>query len=39
MSVPGWTTVTLTNLHDEQTTTPPFSGSPHRFYRTVLPVP
>ena len=35
----GWTTTTLTNLQDGQTIIPPFSGSPQRFYRTLLPTP
>ncbi len=39
LSVPGWITTAITNLQDGQTITPPFSGGPHRFYRTVLPVP
>jgi hypothetical protein len=39
LTAPAWTTTTLTNLQDEQTITPPFSGSSHRFYRMVLPVP
>ncbi len=39
LSVPGWTTTTLTNLQDEQTITPPFSSSPQRFYRAMLPMP
>jgi alpha-tubulin suppressor-like RCC1 family protein len=38
LSGPGWTT-TITNVQDEQTITPPYSGSSHRFYRTVLPMP
>ncbi len=38
LGVPGWTT-TITNLQDEQTTTPPFPGSPHRFYRAALRMP
>jgi hypothetical protein len=39
LNAPGWTTTTITNLQDEQTITPPLSGSPHRFYRVALPVP
>ncbi|MGA2750043.1 MAG: hypothetical protein ABSG59_14820 [Verrucomicrobiota bacterium] len=39
LSVPVWTTTTLTNLQDEQPITPPLSGSQHRFYRVALPVP
>jgi hypothetical protein len=37
LGAPGWTTTTLTNLQDKQTITPPFSGSPQRFYRLMLP--
>ena len=33
LSVPGWTTTTITNLQDEQTITPPFSATP----ATLLP--
>ncbi|MGA2863507.1 MAG: LamG-like jellyroll fold domain-containing protein [Verrucomicrobiota bacterium] len=40
LSVPGWaTTNTLTGLQDGQTSTPPFSGGPQRFYRLALPMP
>ena len=39
LGAPGWTTTTLTNLQDEQTIMPPFSGSPQRFYRLMLPTP
>ncbi len=39
LGAPGWITTTITNLQDEQTITPPFSGSPRRFYRSVLPMP
>jgi hypothetical protein len=41
LSVPGWSTTTITNLQEEQTITnlPPFSASPQRFYRTMLPTP
>jgi hypothetical protein len=39
LSVPGWTTTTMTNLQDEQTISPPVSGTPQRFYRTLLPTP
>ena len=37
LGAPGWTTTTLTNLQDKETITPPFSGSPQRFYRLMLP--
>jgi len=39
LSVPGWNATTITNLRNEQIIAPPVSGSPQRFYRTVLPVP
>ncbi|MBE0545608.1 MAG: hypothetical protein IH623_30120 [Verrucomicrobia bacterium] len=39
LGAPGWTTTTLTNLQDEQTIIPPFSGGPQRFYRLMLPTP
>ncbi|MGO9479442.1 MAG: RCC1 domain-containing protein [Limisphaerales bacterium] len=39
LSAPGWTTTSLTNLESDQTNTPPVSGSPQRFYRTLLPMP
>jgi hypothetical protein len=39
LGAPGWTTTTLTNLQDSETITPPFSGSPQRFYRLMLPTP
>ena len=37
LGAPGWTTTTLTNLQDKEAITPPFSGSPQRFYRLMLP--
>jgi Regulator of chromosome condensation (RCC1) repeat len=39
LGAPGWTTTTLTNLQDEETITPPFSGNPQGFYRAMLPTP
>jgi hypothetical protein len=39
LNASGWTTTTITNVQDEQSITPPFSGSPQRFYRAALPVP
>lgn len=39
LSLPSWNATTITNLHTEQIITPPVSGSPQRFYRTLLPVP
>ena len=39
LNLPGWTTTTVTNLHNEQIVTPPVSGGSQRFYRGLLPVP
>jgi hypothetical protein len=39
LSVPGWTTTTTTNWHNEDMIIPPVSGSPQRFYRAMLPTP
>ena len=39
LSVPGWTSTTITNLHSEQVIAPPVSGSSQRFYQIMLPVP
>ncbi len=39
LSVPGWTSTTITNLHSEQSIRPPISSNPQGFYRTVLPSP
>jgi hypothetical protein len=36
LSVPGWNTTGITNLHNEQITTLPASG-PQGFYRAMLP--
>ena len=38
LNVPGWTTTTITNLHNEEMITLPMSA-PQRFYRALLPVP
>ncbi len=39
LSVPGWITTTVTNLHSASPFTPPVPASLQRFYRTMLPVP
>jgi hypothetical protein len=39
LSVPGWASTLITNLHNEQVIAPPVSSGPQRFYRGVLPAP
>jgi hypothetical protein len=38
LGLPGWTTTTLTNLHDTEQLPLPVSA-PQRFYRALLPAP
>jgi hypothetical protein len=39
LSVAGWTTTAITNLHNEQIVAQPVSTNSPRFYRTMLPWP